>query len=220
LTPVGTGGGPTPPYGSGGKLYFIKCKCLYVSEKSVCRKSLSIWQSGLKSLLNYSGQVQPSGGHGTPLSTGDPANGGHVGGPASVHSQQQQQVHTPQSYQQHQAVNEYYLQQQQQKMIAAQQQQMSQQMQGQRQASAQQQLAAQQQAASAQSSDNKAFPQLSDFADDALSDAVDLAVPGISSEGIEDFDLDSIEPMRCVDHGGVQHEHGGQNISQQARPIF
>jgi hypothetical protein len=26
--------------------------------------------------------------------------------------------------------------------------------------------------------------------------------------------------MRCVDHGGVQHEHGGQNISQQARPIF
>jgi hypothetical protein len=148
------------------------------------------------------------------LSTGDASNGGHVGVPASVHSQQQ--VHTPQLFQQHQAVNEYYLHQQQQKMMAAQQQQMSQQMQGQRQASAQQQLAAQQQASSAaQSADNKAFPQLSDFADDALGDAVDLAVYGISSEGVEDFDLDSIEPMRCLDHGGVQHEHGGQNISQQ-----
>jgi hypothetical protein len=133
-------------------------------------------------------------------------------GPGSVH----QQVHTPQPSSMMSPADFY--QQQQQQRIAAQQQQQGQSpvmplpQQLQQQPLPQSHNQQQQQQASA-----SAFPQLlSDFADGGgLGDGDDLAVPGISGgEGVdeEDFDLDSIEPMRY----GEQQQHQQQGHHHQA----
>uniref|UniRef100_A0A914HMC6 Uncharacterized protein n=1 Tax=Globodera rostochiensis TaxID=31243 RepID=A0A914HMC6_GLORO len=196
----------------------------------------------------------PSGGHQTPMGGGPtPPYGNSQGSAGSVQQQQQSQrgtpvgsggstvehsrTNTPQQQQQQpfglHSVQQHNAQPYQQGPPSHQtMQQMSpadfyqQQKTAQTKQMLQQPLITQQQYQS-QSASTSVFPQLSDFAEDGLVD--DLVVPSISNE--DDFDLDSIEPMRYGDqqqgyhhsHQHVQaqqHQHNHQRVPQQQQNVF